>query len=118
MSQPTRTGMRAAAVLGVFLLSLLLAACGGGAAPAPTTVAQAPTEAPPPPTEAPPTKTPPTLAPTDTPAPTEAPTKEPTPTDVPVVDATNCVTCHTDETLLQTLAVEPEVEEALSEGEG
>lgn len=30
----------------------------------------------------------------------------------------NCVTCHTDKETLQTLAVEPEEEEELSEGEG
>jgi nitrate/TMAO reductase-like tetraheme cytochrome c subunit len=30
----------------------------------------------------------------------------------------NCITCHTDKETLQALAVEPETEEELSEGEG
>jgi len=33
-------------------------------------------------------------------------------------DDENCVTCHTDKETLQALAVEPEDEEELSEGEG
>ena len=33
-------------------------------------------------------------------------------------DDENCVTCHTDQQALQALAVEPEEEEELSEGEG
>ncbi len=33
-------------------------------------------------------------------------------------DDENCVTCHTDIEALQALAVEPEEEEELSEGEG
>ena len=33
-------------------------------------------------------------------------------------DDENCVTCHTDKETLQALAVEPEEEEELSEGEG
>jgi mono/diheme cytochrome c family protein len=33
-------------------------------------------------------------------------------------DGENCVTCHTDKAILQELAVEPEEEEELSEGEG
>ena len=33
-------------------------------------------------------------------------------------DGENCVACHTDKETLQELAVEPEEEEELSEGEG
>ena len=33
-------------------------------------------------------------------------------------DGENCVACHTDKETLQALAVEPEEEEELSEGEG
>ena len=33
-------------------------------------------------------------------------------------DGENCVACHTDKATLQELAVEPEEEEELSEGEG
>jgi hypothetical protein len=33
-------------------------------------------------------------------------------------DDSQCVACHTDETAVQALAVEPEKEEQLSEGEG
>jgi hypothetical protein len=33
-------------------------------------------------------------------------------------DGENCVACHTDQEALQALAVEPEEEEELSEGEG
>ncbi len=33
-------------------------------------------------------------------------------------DGENCVSCHTDKETLQALAVEPEEEEELSEGEG
>lgn len=33
-------------------------------------------------------------------------------------DDENCVTCHTSKETLQKLAVEPETEEELSEGEG
>jgi len=35
-----------------------------------------------------------------------------------VVNSDNCVACHTDQEQLQELAVEPEEEESLSEGEG
>jgi len=34
------------------------------------------------------------------------------------VDSSNCIACHTDQEQLQELAVEPEEEERLSEGEG
>lgn len=120
MAIPIRRGAQAAALLGVLVSGLLLlAACGGGAAPAPTAVAQAPavpTNTALPPTEPPaPTAT---LAPTDTPAPTATATEAPSPTAVVIADATNCVTCHTSETTLQELAVEEEQAESLSEGEG
>jgi glucose/arabinose dehydrogenase len=119
--------MRAVAVLGVLLIGLLVLSACGGATPAPTQVAQAPaTEAAAAPTN---TAAPPTTAPTNTAVPptaTMAPTEtaEPTatateaPTAVAIPDATNCVTCHTDEVALQELAVEEEVAEELSEGEG
>jgi alpha-glucoside transport system substrate-binding protein len=74
----------------VVLFSLLLAACGAPAAPAPTqappppTAAPAPTEAPMP-TEAPPTAAP---APTQAPAPTEAPMATEAPTTAPAASAT------------------------------
>ena len=35
-----------------------------------------------------------------------------------VTDSSNCITCHTNEESVQELAVEPEKEESLSEGEG
>ena len=128
MSPTSRSWVRAVAVLGVMLSGLLiLAACGGGAAPAPTAVAQAPaTEAAAAPTN---TSAPPTTAPTDTAVPptaTLAPTEtaEPTatateaPTALAIADATNCVTCHTSEETLQQLAKEEAPAETLSEGEG
>ena len=34
------------------------------------------------------------------------------------VDSSNCIVCHTDQETLQLLAIEPEEEETLSEGEG
>ena len=34
------------------------------------------------------------------------------------INSDNCVACHTDQEQLQELAVEPEEEESLSEGEG
>lgn len=124
MSQSTRR-LGAVAVLGVVLLGvLLLAGCAGGAAPAPAPTAdtaptRAPTE-PPAPTQAPTEPPAPTatLAPTDTPEPEPTATEAPSPTAVVVADATNCVTCHTDQAALQALAVEQEVSEELSEGEG
>ena len=121
-------------MLGLLIIALAaLAGCGGQPAAQPTAVAQVetaippavpPTEAPPAPTATaiPPTQAPepsPTLAPTDTPAPeptataTEAPAAEPV-----AIDSTNCVTCHTNEEMLQKLAVEEEPAEKLSEGEG
>ena len=121
MTITPRTWARTAAILGVLLLGItLLAACSG--APAPTAVAEAPTTAPIAPTDtaAPPTVPPATatLAPTDTPAPAATATEAPSPTAVVVADATNCVTCHTSEEVLQKLAVEEEPAEKLSEGEG
>lgn len=126
---------RFALALGILvLLALLVAACGGQPASAPTQVAAAPTEAP---KQAAPTQAPPTQAPTNTAVPptattapaTKAPTTAPTvtkaappttaPTAAPVVaDASNCVKCHTDEASLQKLAKEEAPAEALSEGEG
>lgn len=127
MSPSSSQGMRAAVVLGVLLIGLLVLSACGGAAPAPAQVAQAPaTEAAAAPTNtaAPPTTAPTntavpptaTLAPTATAEPTATPTEAPTAVAIP--DATNCVTCHTDEVALQELAVEEEVAEKLSEGEG
>jgi len=107
------------AVLSIILLSvLLLAGCAGGAAPAPAT------DTAPPPTAAPtqaPTEPPAptaTLAPTDTPEPEPTATEAPSPTAVVSTDATNCVTCHTDQAILQELAVGQDHAEELSEGEG
>ncbi len=123
MSTP-RQWVKTAWIVGAVVMGvLLLAACGGGAAPTPTTVAQAPTTAPVAPTDTavPPTDTPAptaTLAPTDTPAPTATATEVPTATAVPIPDASNCVTCHTNEATLQQLAKEEEPAEKLSEGEG
>ena len=123
MSITPRTWARTAAILGALLLGiLLLAACSGAPAPVPTAVAEAPTTVPIAPTDtaAPPTVPPATatLAPTDTPAPAATATEAPSPTAVVVTDATNCVTCHTSEEVLQKLAVEEEPAEKLSEGEG
>lgn len=127
MSLSSTSRMRAVAVLGVLMIGLLVLSACGGAAPAPTQVAQAPatevaaapTNTAAPPTTAPTnTAVPPTatLAPTETAEPTATATEAPTVVAIP--DATNCVTCHTDEVALQELAVEEEVAEALSEGEG
>jgi mono/diheme cytochrome c family protein len=120
-----------AVILGALLVGLLLlTACSGAPAPAPTVVAEAPTTAPAEPTAAPiaPTDTvaPPTeppatatLAPTDTPAPEPTATATEAPAAAPVaIDSTNCVACHTSEETLQKLAVEEEPAEKLSEGEG
>ncbi len=41
-----------------------------------------------------------------------------TPTEEVSADDTYCVSCHTDQERLTTLAVEPESAESLSEGEG
>jgi mono/diheme cytochrome c family protein len=120
---------RLSGLLLLALLALAFVVAGCGSTPqAPVQVAQAPIETPaqPAPTAPPPTNTavPPTAtleptatkAPTDTPAPT--PTEEPTATPAVVADASNCVTCHTDEAALQELAVEEAPQESLSEGEG
>jgi hypothetical protein len=130
MSRMTRNGVGTLALLGLLIIALAaLAGCGGQPAAQPTAVAQVetavpPTEVPPAPTATaiPPTQAPepsPTLAPTEVPAPeptataTEAPAAEPV-----AIDSTNCVTCHTNEETLQKLAVEEELAEKLSEGEG
>jgi hypothetical protein len=44
------------------------------------------------------------------------PTDIPEPTAIP--SAANCITCHTDETVLQAMAVEEEVVSAETSGEG
>lgn len=42
----------------------------------------------------------------------------PTETPAPQADSSTCIACHTDAETLKALAVEPEKEESLSEGEG
>jgi outer membrane biosynthesis protein TonB len=112
----------------LLVLVLVLAGCGGEppAVPAePTEVVAAPTE-PLAPTDVPTEALTPTDVPTEPPTPTDVPT-EPPPTHTPapteeptpeVVDDTGCITCHTDEEILKSLAKEPEEAESLSEGEG
>ena len=112
-------------LLGLLLVfALLLAGCGEPTViptepQEPTEVAvvpptSAPTE-PPTPTALP-TDPPPTLTDVPTePPPTATPTEEPTPEPV---DDSACITCHTSEETLQALAVEEEVPEVESEGEG
>jgi len=127
MSNTTRL-----ALVSLLLIAVVLGLAACGNEPEPTTVAQATTApagpaeadtAQPEPTE-PPTQAPTdTVAPTDTTEPTETPvppteTPEPTNTPEPVVDDSACITCHTSQETLQTLAVEEEVAESLSEGEG
>ena len=119
----------------LLMVPLALMACGGQPTEVAVQPTAAPTEAPPtevpptdeptepPPTEAP-TDVPPTEAPTeppptDTPEPTDEPTPEPTDEPTPeAVDDTACIGCHTDEETLKLVAVEEEVPEVESEGEG
>jgi hypothetical protein len=115
----------------LFLLALVLIACGGG----PTTVATQPTTAPtePPaptsiPTEPPAATSMPTEPPTATDTPTDVPptdtpvpTATPAPTDTPTpaaVDDSACIACHTSQETLQTVAKVEPTPESLSEGEG
>jgi hypothetical protein len=105
----------------LILIPLVLLACGE-----PTAAPTDPPASEPAATEVsakPPT---PTTAPTDPPTPTDVPT-EPPPTDTPepteeptpvVLDDSACITCHTSEETLKAMAVEEEVTESLSEGEG
>jgi hypothetical protein len=133
------------AILGV--VTLALAVCSGPTTtpPLPTEVEVAiePTTAspqstepeestdtpvPPSPTPVPPTNTPvppsPTPIPaTDTPEPPSPTPPPPTDTPEPTVDVSsasseNCVTCHTDQATLETLAVEKEVKSEATSGEG
>jgi len=105
------TPIGVAILVGLLLLAVLaLSGCAEPAAvaavpPTATVYAVPPTEEPPPPPE-------PTPASVDFPI--AAPTQEP----VEVVSDQTCVDCHTNETTLRAMAVEEEVAESLSEGEG
>ncbi len=122
--------MGGVAVVGLLLLiALILVGCGATEVATEPPVVEAtatkiaavtptaePTE-PPAPTETP-TEPPPTATPTEEPTeppPTATPTEEPTPE---VVDDSGCITCHTDEEALKSLATEEEEPEVESEGEG
>ncbi|MGD8490101.1 MAG: hypothetical protein PVJ23_07680 [Anaerolineae bacterium] len=109
-----KMGTRLAVLGGLLVLAVMvIVACaqpGASIAPVPPTV----TAFPPPPTDVPAPPPGPTPAALDFPlaAPTEVEAEEP-------VDDQTCVTCHTSEGALQTMATtEEEVEESLSEGEG
>ncbi|MBN1657651.1 MAG: hypothetical protein JXA93_04575 [Anaerolineae bacterium] len=99
------------AMLGLlFLGSLVLAGCAEPAAiaavpPTATVYAPPPTEAPPPPPEP---------TPQARNFPLAAPSKEP----VEKVSDQTCVSCHTNQETLQSVAKEAKVVEELSEGEG
>lgn len=100
----------------LMLVPLVLVACGEPTSappePAATEVSVEPPAATSAPTEPPtPTDVPTEPPPTDTPVPTE----EPTPV---VLDDSACIACHTSEETLKAMAVEEEVAESLSEGEG
>jgi hypothetical protein len=92
--------------------------------PSTATAAVQPTDTPVPATDTPvpptdtlvsPTDTP--IPPTDTPVPTPTDTPPP-PTATPVPSADNCMACHTDQALLQEIAVDKTVKSEETEGEG
>ena len=112
----------------LFVVGSLAAGCAGSepATPVPptATVAVQPTDTPLPPTDTPvpPTDTP--VPPTDTPVPpTDTPVPTPTdtplpPTATPMPSADNCIACHTDQGLLEEIAVDKTVKSEETEGEG
>jgi len=104
-------------ILALLILGAVFAAACAGPAPTATPVPATATAAPPTVTKAPalPTATMAPAAPTVTPPPAA-----PTATQPPAVaaDSSNCVSCHTDQTTLQKLAVKKEVKSEETKGEG
>ena len=66
-----------------------------------------------------PTAIPPTEAPVAAPTATTAPpTRAPTPVPATAKSADNCITCHTEQAVLEKMAVDKTVASAETEGEG
>jgi hypothetical protein len=95
------------------LLLLMVGVLSGGCAPTPTPIAAVP----PTDTVAPPA-TPTPAQPTDTPVPPTPTAVPPTATPTPIPSADNCIACHTDQGLLEEIAVDKTVKSEETEGEG
>jgi hypothetical protein len=104
----------------VSLLLLMVGVLSGGCGPTPTPIAAVP------PTDtvalsATPTPVPPTATlapPTDTPVPPTPSPIPPTDTPTPIPSADNCIACHTDQGLLEEIAVDKTAKSEETEGEG
>jgi hypothetical protein len=105
-----RIALVVVAWLAIVAIGGFIVACGGEAVEEPTAVVQPSS----PPTDVPPTETARPPSPTETELP--EPTSPPEPTALP--SAENCITCHTDEKVLQAMAVDEEVKSEASSGEG
>jgi hypothetical protein len=98
------------AAIGLLVVGVIVVACGGSPAQ-PTEPETRASPVPQPTNETAPTNTAVPPVPTDVP-----PTDIPEPTALP--SAENCITCHTDEKVLQAMAVEEEVVSSETSGEG